>query len=128
MTEYCHWQSEDGIWYIVGSPDVVRAGEEVEVETKDGYIHSVTIESLGRKIVGYDGEILQVGIPVPIDTSTRTITDRQKALIRKFASTHLDLYERLLAGRELSALTMDEGSQIIEKLLDADASQYQAES
>ena len=119
MTEYCKWQSENGIWYIVGPPDVVRAGEEVEVETKDGNIHSVTIQSLGRKIIGWDGEVLQVGIPEPIDSSTRTITDRQKALIKKYGSDYVDLYEQLLDGRSLDTLTMDDANEIIEALLDA---------
>ncbi len=119
MERYCKWKQEDGIWYIVGPPDVVRAGAEVDVETKDGHVHSVTIQSLGRKIIGWDGEVLQVGIPEPIDSSTRTITDRQKALIKKYGSDYVDLYEQLLDGRSLDTLTMDDANEIIEALLDA---------
>jgi hypothetical protein len=120
--KYCHWRQEDGIWYIVGSVDVVHAGEEVEVETKDGDIQTIKIASLGRKIIGWDGAVLQVGIPEPIDTATRLVTDRQKALLRRLGAENLDLYEQLLKGRDVAAMTMNDANEAIEALLDAQQS------
>ena len=123
--QYCHWRQEDGVWYIVGPPNVVRVGAEVEVETKDGSIQNIKIESLGPKIIGWGGEVLQVGIPEPIDPVTRPITERQAALIRQIAKDNLDLYESMLARRSLTELTMDEANEIISSLLDAQQSDKQ---
>jgi hypothetical protein len=123
--QYCHWRQEDGIWYIVGPPNVVRVGAEVEVKTKEGSIQNIKIESLGPKIIGWGGEVLQVGIPEPFNPTTRTITERQVALVRQIAKDDLDLYESVLAGRSLAALTMDEANEIISSLLDAQQSDKQ---